>query len=380
MTALTIDRIRLFALHRAVERGPFSSLAAMPSRNGLLVELTDADGAVGWGEAWCNFPPAGNLAKLALMRDVIAPAVLGRPVAQWIELRPWLEASFERMTLHVGEPGPFAHCLAALDTAVADLAARAAGLPLARFLSPSAGARVPVYASTPNVDRLDESVGALLAAGHDAVKLKVGFGSERDVALLARFRELAPAPVALMVDANQNWSPETALAAIAQLAAFGLDFVEEPLRADLPLAAWRALALRSPAPLAAGENINSVEHFTDMIGQGGLAVAQPDLAKWGGVSGAMAVGRAAAAAGARCAMHYMGTAIGLAASLQVLAAIGGTGRVELDANPNPLRTELGPLDLTVVAGHVALPDGAGIGLVPDRGALKRFTVAQCDLH
>ena len=110
-----------------------------------------------------------------------------------------------------------------------------------------------------------------------------------------------------------------------------------------------------------------------------LGIIQPDVAKWGGVSGAMDVASTAKAKGATCAMHYMGTGLGLAASLHCLAAINGKGPMELDANPNPLRTELGAINLTVIDGCVAVPDGPGIGFVPDPSALKSMTIAEFDL-
>lgn len=380
MPTITIERMQVFALSCAVAGGPVSSLAPMPTRNGLLLALTASDGCVGWGEAWCNYPPAGNLAKLALLRDVIGPKVLANPIADWRELRPRLEADFARMIVHVGEPGPFAHCFAALDMALCDIAARHAGLPLGAMLAATPLDRVPVYASTPDVTAMEASIGALVAAGHDAVKLKVGFARARDEACLAAFRRVAPAGMKLMIDANQSWTPDGARDALRGLARFDLEFVEEPLYADLPAPAWAALAADVPTRLAAGENINSSRRFAELVRGGGLQVVQPDLAKWGGVSGGLEVGQAARADGTECALHYMGTALGLAASLHTLAAIGGPGRVELDANPNPLRTDLGPIDLSVEGGRIRVPQGPGIGFVPDPAAMKSCLVAECDLH
>lgn len=70
----------------------------------------------------------------------------------------------------------------------------------------------------------------------------------------------------------------------------------------------------------------------------------------------------------------MGTAIGLAASLHLLAVVGGTGRVELDANLNPLRTDLAGLDLGVKDGTLPPPTGPGLGVEPDPKALRRFAL------
>lgn len=373
-----IGRIAAFALSSPVAHGPVSTLGKMPVRNGVLLQVNLRSSATGWGEIWCNFPPRGNLAKLALIEDVIGPEIVDRDFVDLKSFRDWVEARFGRMMLHTGEAGPFTHATAGLETALADALAREAGLPLGQYLATASSNTVAVYASTPNADLLEESVAALIEAGHDAVKLKIGFGSEHDENLVSRFRQLAP-QAELMVDANQNWSLRGAVEAIERLQQYGLRFVEEPLAANSPLADWTELSRRVSVPVAAGENIAGEHDFSRMVDAGALSVVQPDLAKWGGPAGALAVGRYANRQGATCFLHYMGTAIGLAASLHTLAAIGGSGRVELDANTNPLRTDLCDLDLAVTDGRIAVPSGDGIGATPDPDALRRFTVARCEV-
>jgi len=376
---LAIDRVRVFAIQAAPESCPVSSLGAMPLRNGLLIEVTTKDGAVGWGETWCNFPPQGNAARLNLFADVVVPAVLGRTYTCFAETRHELETRFRRMAIHTGEPGSFWQCVAGLDMALADASARRESKRLCDFLHAGARNSVPVYASTPDVSHLEDSIETLSEAGHTAYKLKIGFGPLQDTDVLRRFRAVDP-QAKLMVDVNQNWSLDEAKERIASIERYGIAFVEEPLLATDAVWQWAELSKNSSVPLAAGENIISLAMFEDFLVQGKLNVVQPDVAKWGGISGAMDVAVLAKAAGATCALHYMGTAVGLAASIHVMAAIGDTGPVELDANPNPLRTELGAIDLNVNKGRLNVPAGDGIGFVPDRDALKHFVVAEFATH
>lgn len=91
----------------------------------------------------------------------------------------------------------------------------------------------------------------------------------------------------------------------------------------------------------------------------------------------MAVGRHAVQNGARCFLHYMGTGLGLAASVQVMAALGGDGYLELDANDNPLRTDLGEIDLALAGGSLRVSEALGIGFVPDVGQLRALAVGSC---
>ena len=105
---------------------------------------------------------------------------------------------------------------------------------------------------------------------------------------------------------------------------------------------WRGSTLRcTTSPRAGGENLAGEEAFAGAISAGAFAVVQPDVAKWGGVGGCLAVARAALAAGRISCPHFLGGGIGLAASAHLLAAAGGPGLLELDANPNPLRDAFG---------------------------------------
>lgn len=376
---IEIKRVQAFAVSVRPPVGPESSLGSMPVRNGLLVALTAQDGVTGWGEIWCNFPPRGNLARLHLLEDVIAPQLIGARFNTYEECRVILEKDFLRMSLHTGEPGPYAHCLAGIDTALADISARRKNLPLYQFLSDKKTDSVPSYASTPNVIELNASLETIIDAGHTGVKLKIGHERSKDRALIDKVFEIADGRLNIMVDANQNWSVESAIETLNALSDYPINFVEEPLLANAPMTEWNVLSQAVKAPLAGGENITSLQSFKNFMELGGLRVVQPDVAKWGGVSGTMDVGRCAAQTGATCSLHWMGTGLGLAASIHTLAAIGGDGLVELDANPNPLRTELGEINLDVTNGQIAVPKGSGIGFIPDPSALKAMTIASFDM-
>ena len=58
--------------------------------------------------------------------------------------------------------------------------------------------------------------------------------------------------------------------------------------------------------------------------------------------------------------HWLSGAVGLAASLQFKAAIGGEGFVEVDTNPNKLRTGLLNTAFRVRDGRIILPDDPGL--------------------
>jgi L-alanine-DL-glutamate epimerase-like enolase superfamily enzyme len=374
------NQISIATIETRVFRVPIAnpvqtSFGTMHSRPAVLVRATDTTGAEGWGEVWCNFPSVGAEHRARFIRETLAPMLQGRGFASPEDI--WRSAShaLEVLAIQSGEPGPVAQCLAGIDTALWDLAARAQGLPLYRYLGATDAVKnVPVYASGLNPDRPEQLAAIKKAEGHRAFKLKVGFGRERDLANLAALRKTLGDDATLMVDANQAWDLDDALAMSHAIAPFRPMWLEEPMRADAPTDAWQQLAQNSPLPLAAGENMRGQE-FEAAVAAGWVKILQPDVGKWGGFSGCVPVGRMALATGKRLCPHWLGGGIGLVASLHLLAALGGDGLVEVDSNPNPLRELMAAPFPALADGHMEMPQAPGLGVGPDLAALGAFEVA-----
>ncbi len=370
LSALQIERVEAFVFRAPIAVPVRTSFGTMHDRPALFVRVTDVDGAQGWGEVWCNFPACGAEHRKNLIDTVLAPLLLAMtrfdgPAAAFGHL----SARTAVLAIQSGEPGPLAQAIAGIDLALWDLAARRAGEPLWRHLG-GASDRIDVYASGINPDRPHETAARMLANGHRAFKLKIGFGNERDLANLRALRATLGDAHRLMVDANQAWTLAEALAIAPQLAPFALRWLEEPLRADRPWTEWQTLARGCPVPLAGGENLAGAAQFDAALAADVFTVVQPDAAKWGGISGCWPVIGAVQRAGRTYCPHYLGGGIGLLASAHLLAAAGGGGMLEIDANPNPLRTVLsGPL-AAIVDGAARLGDAPGSGLVPDLAQLR----------
>lgn len=374
MSEIVVARVETRVYRYPVETPVHTSFGTMRDRPSVLVEVSDADGAMGWGEVWCNFPSVGAEHRARLVQETIAPLVLDRRFASPGEPYRQLTAALAVLAIQSGEPGPVAQTIAGIDMAVWDLAARRAAQPLCAFLGGPVPEFVPVYASGLNPDRPERLAAEKWADGHRAFKLKVGFGAERDLSNLAALRKTLGDNAALMIDANQGWDLATAIEMSRKVAAFGLGWLEEPLRIDAPLEHWRRLAEAAEMPLAGGENLRGETDFDDAITGGVLQVIQPDIGKWGGFSGCLPVARQALAAGKRFCPHWLGGGIGLLASLHLLAAAGGDGLLEVDANPNPLRNLLAAPFPDIADGRMRVPRGAGLGVAPDLDALERYRI------
>lgn len=365
-------RVEAFVFRCPIATPVRTSFGTMHDRPAVFVRVEDADGAVGWGEIWCNFPSCGAEHRARLLETVLAPLATSRAFTGPAEAFEWLSARTAVLAIQSGEHGPMAQVIAGIDLALWDLCARRAGQPLWRYLG-GASDEVVAYASGINPDRPQDIVAAKRDEGYRAFKLKIGFGKDRDLENLRALRALLGPATPLMVDANQGWTLEEARAMVPALAEFDLGWLEEPLRADRPWREWRELARETRIPLAAGENVVGHEGFEVAIDSRTFSVLQPDLAKWGGISGCWPAVQRGRAAGLRYCPHYLGGGVGLLASAHVLAAAGGDGILEIDANPNPLRTELmGPL-ARLREGRASLGEAPGIGITPDLEQLAEIS-------
>lgn len=369
-----LARLEAFVFRAPIATPVQTSFGLMRDRPAVFVRAEDDDGAFGWGEVWCNFPSCGAEHRARLVETVLAPLLIGRVFAGAAAAFTELSEQTAVLAIQAGEPGPIAQAIAGADIALWDLAARRSGVPLWRLLGGSADA-IGVYASGINPDRPQDVVAARFAEGHRAFKIKVGFGAAHDLENVAAVRALLGGDAPFMLDANQAWSLEEARRMARDLEPFDIGWLEEPLRADRPGDEWRTLHGATRLALAGGENMIGAAAFATAIDDGALAVLQPDVAKWGGVSGNWPVIGRIRAAGLRYCPHFLGGGVGLLASAHLLAASGGDGLLEMDANANPLRSLLCGTLGDIRDGRACLGDAPGLGVEVDVAALRSLCAA-----
>ena len=351
-------------------------MGPLTHRPALLLRLEDGDGAHGWGEVWCNFPPDGDLHRARLAARIL-PAALAGMTAQTEGPFAQILRRMHRLILQSGEPGPVAQIASAADIALHDLRARRAGVPLAQMLG-ATRTDVPAYASGVSPDQAEGQIARMRRLGYRRFKQRIGFGPDEGLGAAEQTALALHPGEALMLDANQAWDIDTALARCTRLARLNLLWLEEPLPADAPLQDWQTLADAAPIPLAAGENLSGTA-FAQAIGQRALSVIQPDICKWGGISATLDIARAALAAGLRYCPHFLGGGVGLVASAHLLAAVGGDGMLEVDSSENPLLEVFSGRGLALENDAFPLGPLPGLGYDPDIVAMKHLKVSATEV-
>ena len=202
---------------------------AIRERRGLLLRLEGPEGIVGWGEA----APLPGFSKesleeaaAALMR--IAHAMQGNDLP---------------IPTALLDDNPLPPSVSfAVEAACLNLAAARQGIPMYRMITDAPPKRILLNALL-HGDRAEvlEKAGTLAALGYRAAKLKVGGADWREAAAwVGEVRAALGDAVALRLDANRAWDLPDAVAFGKAVAAYGIEYIEEPLRDPRLLPDFRA--------------------------------------------------------------------------------------------------------------------------------------------
>lgn len=309
---------------------------------------------------------------------------------------------------------------AAIVNAVWDLLARRAGKPLWRYLADMTPveivaaidfrhirdaldpgearewleARVPEKAS--RIDRLlveghsayttsagwlgypDEKIEALakraVADGWGALKMKVGRDIEDDIRRCRTLRRVLGDDVLLMIDANQVWEVDEAIAWMRALAPFDPYWIEEPLSPDDILGHARIRAAVAPIRVATGEHCHNRVMFKQFLQADAIDVVQIDACRLGGVNEVLAVLLLAAKFGKPVCPHAGG--VGLCEYVQHLsffdaAAVAADSAGRMIEHAGHLHEHF--IDpIRIRSGRYLAPERPGFSVEMKRESVARF--------
>lgn len=340
----TITDVVVHQVHSPLVRPFVTAVRRADAIEVMLVELRDSDGRSGWGEAACSWRVTGESSESvrAVVEQALAPQVVGRPVADWVETSAVVAGAV------FGNAG----ARSAVECAALDLAAQTEGLPLAQWLAAShivqgngqtgniAGSRG--IAEVPASVRTDMTLSAgpasqVLAAAHEqadqfaTLKVKAADPLELIEALRAIRADFPQ--VHLRIDANQAWDAMTAIETLQQLhdEGLGVELAEQPV----PALDWRGLvevAAASPIPVLADETVRTRHELEQLLRLGGVPMVNIKLAKTGGLVEALELAALARENGIEALVGGMMEAhVGVGCAAALAAAINPRATHDLDA-------------------------------------------------
>jgi L-alanine-DL-glutamate epimerase-like enolase superfamily enzyme len=359
-TKLKITEIEIYPFDVRM-REPFriARMVSTVSSNVLVHIITDG-GLDGWGEASPLHAIAGETqgTNIAAARD-LRPLLIGRNP---LEIGPLTHELARFLPHNTTIRGAF-------DVALHDIAARAAGLPLYRFLG---GRRRPLETD------ITISIGDPAAAGAKArealekgfriIKTKVGTSPAEDLRRIEGIRKaVGPNPV-VRVDANAGWRRMDALEALGRMVPLGIEFCEQPVAAR-DIEGLRLVGEGQPIPIMADESLFSAADALDLVRARAVPYFNIKLSKSAGIREGLAIARIAEAAGIDCMLGCMlETRLGLTAAAHLALACEGVRFLDLDASwehaEDPI---LGGISFD--KGMIEVPEEPGAGARPDPARL-----------
>jgi o-succinylbenzoate synthase len=363
MTLMRITSVETFLVEIPF-RTPFVVWrGSIPAKQHVLVRIETDEGLSGWGEAspFLFYAPETAQDVLSMVRDVMEGELIGRDPR---DVRA-IAGHFAMLDGH-----EFAK--AAVETALWDLLGQKHGLPVYRLFGGPVREGVPVL-TVLHVDEpeaMAEEAREWVARGVRHLKLKIGFGADRDEAMLAKVREAVGPNIPIRADAEEHYGRKEALRVCRMLERHDLELISQPVaRTD-----WEGMAFLSEAlmaPLLADEGIHSPHDVLTCVRASAADMVNIKVLKSGGALASMAMAAICEAAHLPVVIGSMiESGIGTLMGAHVAMATPGVFSTEL-CGPFLMADDLLDRPLRIEEGRLLLDETPGLGATVDLEKLER---------
>jgi mannonate dehydratase len=377
-----------------------------PGRNFVTLRVTTDDGLVGLGDATLN---GRELAVAAYLRDHVAPLLVGRDAHR-------IEDTWQ--LLHRGaywRRGPVTMtAIAAVDVALWDLKARAAGMPLYQLLGGATrdGLRAYGHASGRDQEELFDSIRHHLEQGFTAIRVQTAVPGVRSVYGVSSVRsegrradDYEPAArtglaveegwdtraylrhvpavfdavrsefgpeLPLLHDGHHRMTPVQAARLGRDLEPYDLFWLEDCTPTE-DQEALRLVRQHTVTPLAVGEVLSSAWDYQTLLRERLIDYVRSSVTHTGGITHLRRLLDLAALHGARSGMHGATdiSPVGMAAALHLGLAIHNFGIQEYMPHP-ALTAKVFGTSFTFSQGLLHPGDQPGLGVELDVEAAAHF--------
>ncbi len=355
-------------------KSPFkiASGAARETVETLIVRLHTDLGVTGIGEtqAWRRQGSAETLPNLVrTIGDHFAPRVVGRsPFDVAAVLHELNEAMYN--TFYAQAP---------IGDAMYDLMGKILGVPVHALLGGKCRDKVrvaAVLAMKGTTASVIESAQGFVERGFRHLVLKIGNDPALDLRNAEALRREFGDKIVIRVDANACLDYDSALSLLVKLEPFDIETAEQPL-AIWDVDGMAALARAVRMPIMADESVSTDHSLLEIIRKRAASSFQSKVAKNGGLHYMQRLWHLGAAAGLGINPgNHPSTSVATASVAHLCAAwpspvmagvfaVGVSGALATDTVENPIV----PVD-----GEVPIPDGPGLGVTLDEGAIARLRV------
>src|SRR5271168_1622209 len=348
------------------------------AKNLLFCRVETESGVHGWGEAYVT---PGKEQVIEHLLQVLAKYMIGRSAHS---IRHSAQVIFDDFAMRRASLDLLS-AWSAIEIAMWDIVAKAAGQPLYNILGGPSRERVKVYANgwssgTATIEENLERALKVKEAGFTALKWDPFPGPWRNfihrededhvVRYVRQMREALGPDFTLLVEVHRRLAPMHAIRIGRRIAEFDIGWYEEPCLCDnIELVA--EVRRNVPIPIVTGEAIYSKEGFAQALAARAADIINPDICNCGGISAMLDIAAMAQPQAIAIAPHnYNSTLVGLAATVHLSAVIPNFRIAEYFVNFEDLCREIATSSLTVQNGWVDLPTTPGLGVDIDVDKLR----------
>ena len=367
---MKIKDVRLIPLVGSTPDGGWQEGDAPEDNIHTLVEVITDEGVVGLGSIFTS----AVISQGAL--GILRPALISESAIEPVRVCEKLHQT----TFWQGRGGAVTHFISGVDIALWDIFGKVTNQPISRLLGGRYRDKIKPYGSLimQEPDIFPARLEAAVKRGFKAIKMGWGpFGrvsAKMDEAIVKTARETVGPDVELMVDAGGSdrywphgykWALQTA----KMLAEYDMVWFEEALRPD-DLQGYIKLTENAPLPITGCEVLTRRQSFMPWIEQRAVDYIQPDVTKVGGLSEEYRIAMHAYDHSILFVPHGWNTAVGLAADLQLVAAVPTARWVEY-ITPAPYIEDIVAEPFALDAdGLLAIPEAPGLGVAWNSDGVK----------
>lgn len=333
-----------------------------PAATRLIVELTLANGTVGYGETICLL----EFIEPVLVNTIFPIALAHRA------------SDVERFSRHVLGAGYYHHkraavmAMAAVEMAMWDAVGRSSDLPLHALWGGAYRQQVDVaaYLFGTDAQALHRSAQRFMDQGYRSFKVKIGMTAASDLSNVEAVRG-AVGDCFLRADVNGAWTPGTARRMLDKLKAFDLQYIEQPLELD-DLHGHAELRRMQPIPVALDESAYTLADVGNIVRSSAADVILLDPHEIGGLWQTIKAAAIAESVGIPVTLHSGGE-LGFSQAAYVhLAASIPNMTIAIDSERTYLSDDVVLAQPPLIDGTFAVPNEPGLGVAPDFAKIERY--------
>ena len=350
------------------------------AKNLCFVKIETDEGIYGWGECYTQ---SDRDVQITAHVDQLKRYLIGRDPTN---IKHFTQMAFDDFAGRRGAMDYYC-AISGLEHAMWDIAGKAYGAPVHKLIGGACRDKIRVYANgwsggNPTPNSLAERASEVIEAGFTALKFDPIPGRWRtyvskdveDAAVenVRAVREAVGPDVDILVEMHRRLAPMHAVRIAHEIERYRPFWYEEPILAE-NIPALASVRQKINIPVVTGEELYTKFEFREVFERQAADILNPDVCNVGGILELKEIAAMAEPYFVVISPHnFNSTTVGLAATIQVSAAIPNFLITEYFVNLEELGRDIAKIPFEVKDGYIQIPDAPGLGIDLDEERLAAY--------